>query len=393
VSCVPCRWSARLIGAAFAILLLTGCQSMGETVSGYYDSLFGSSKDKAAKLVAFTPSASVSILWKGSVGDSKPYVFAPAVEDGVVYAASAKGRVTAFGENGRELWEADTKRKLSGGVGASGDYVLVGSNKGEVLALDRNGQVQWISQLSTEVLAPPQYANGLVIARSGDGRIYALDAADGKRKWVYQRSTPALTLRSFAGTLVNGGAVFAGFPGGKLVALNLQTGVLGWEATVAQPRGATELERVADVTSLPVLDGREVCAVAFQGRVACFDASRGTPLWTRDISSIGGLAVSGNVVYVTDDRGAVIALDKSSGSSLWKQDKLFERRVSGPLVQGEYLIVGDFEGFVHVLNRDDGSFAARIATDGGGIATAPVALERGILVQTRKGGLYAIDVQ
>jgi outer membrane protein assembly factor BamB len=384
---------ARLIAFALAACLLSGCQSVGETFAGYYDSLFGSSKDKAAKLVDFTPTASVTPLWKENVGDSKPFVFAPAVDDGMVLAASAKGRVTAFGENGRELWETDTKRKLSGGVGAAGGFVLVGSNKGEVLALDRNGEVRWISQLSTEVLAPPQYADGLVIARSGDGRIYALDAADGKRKWVYQRSTPALTLRSFAGTLVSRGAIFAGFPGGKLIALNLQTGVLGWEATVAQPRGATELERVADVTSLPVLDGREVCAAAFQGRVACFDASRGTPIWTREISSIGGLAVSANVVYVSDERSAVIALDKNSGSSLWKQDKLLERRISGPLVYGEFVIVGDFEGYVHVLNRDDGSFAARIGTDGSGIATPLVALERGVLVQTRKGGVYAIDVQ
>jgi outer membrane protein assembly factor BamB len=388
----PLRFCARLIALFSCACVLAGCQSMGETFSGYYDALFGP-KDKAAKLVAFTPTASVSLLWKDSVGDSRPFVFAPAVDDGVVYAASAKGRVKAFGENGRELWEADTKRKLSGGVGANGGFVLVGTNKGEVLALDRNGEVRWIAQVSTEVLAPPAYADGLVVARSGDGRIYALDGSTGKRKWVYQRSTPALTLRSFAGTLLDGGAVFAGFPGGKLVALNLQTGVLGWEATVAQPRGATELERVADVTSLPVLGGREICAVAFQGRVACFDASRGTPVWTRDVSSIGGLAVSGNVVYVSDDRGAVIALDKNSGSSLWKQDKLLERRTSAPLVYGDYVVVGDFEGYVHALNRDDGSFAARISTDGSGIATAPVALERGILVQTRKGGLYAIALQ
>jgi len=384
------RWRARLTATAVVgAILLSGCQTVGD----YYDSLFGSSKDKAAKLVNFTPTASVSLLWEESVGDAKPYVFSPAVDDGVVYAAATKGSVTAFSETGRELWRNDTKRKLSGGVGAGGDFILVGSNKGEVLALDAQGQVRWTAQLSSEVLAPPQYANGFVIARSGDGRIYGLDATDGKRKWVYQRSTPALTVRSFAGALVTGGAVFAGFPGGKLVALNMQTGVLGWEGTVAQPRGATELERVADITSLPVLDGRQICAVAFQGRVACFDATRGTPLWGRDVSSIGGLAISGGVIYLADDRGAVIALDKNSGSSLWKQDKLFERRVSGPLVYGEYVIVGDFEGYVHVLNKEDGSFAARIATDKSGIAATPIALERGILVQTRKGGLYAIDVQ
>jgi outer membrane protein assembly factor BamB len=387
------RSLGRLFAGGVALALVAGCQSMGESVSDFYDWVFSSSKNKAAKLVAFTPTASISVRWNERIGDAKPYVFFPAFDDGAVYAAAANGKVTAFGENGRELWRNDTNRPLSGGVGARNDYILVGTKKGEVLALDGRGQVRWTAQLSSEVLAPPQYADRFVVARSGDGRIYGLDATDGTRKWVYQRSTPALTLRSFAGVLATRGAVFAGYPGGKVVALNLQNGALGWEGTVAQPRGATELERVADVSSVPVIDGNQVCAVAFQGRLACFDAARGTPLWGRDVSSVSGPAVGGSSIFVTDDRGAVIAFDKSSGSSLWKQDKLADRRVSGPLVYGDFVIVGDFEGYVHVLNREDGAFAARLATDGSAIAAAPIALENGILVQTRKGGLFAIDVR
>jgi outer membrane protein assembly factor BamB len=387
------RWSARLWVAAALLGVVAGCQTMGETFAGYYDAIFSSSKEKPAKLVNFTPTASVSVLWKEGVGDARPYVFSPAFDDNTIYAAAAKGDVTAFGANGRELWRNDTNRPLAGGVGARNDYILVGTRKGQVIALDGRGEVRWIAQLSSEVLAPPQYAEGFVIARSGDGRIYGLSATDGTRKWVYQRGTPALTVRSFAGALVARGAVFAGYPGGKVVALNLQNGALGWEGTVAQPRGATELERVADVTSLPALDGNQLCAVAYQGRIACFDALRGTPLWARDVSSVSGLAIAGSAVYVTDDRGAVIALDKGSGSSLWKQDKLTDRRVSGPLVVGAHVVVGDLEGYVHVINRDDGSFAARIATDGSAIAATPIALENAVLVQTRKGGLYAIDVQ
>lgn len=387
------RRATALVAALSVLGLASGCQSMGETFAGYYDAIFSSSKDKPAKLVNFTPTASVNVLWKDSVGDARPYVFSPALDDGAIYATAAKGAVSAFGENGRELWTNYTNRAVSGGVGARDDYVLVGTRKGQVIALDGRGRERWIAQVSSEVLASPQYADGVVVVRSGDGRIYGLNAADGTRKWVYQRGTPALTVRSFGGVVVNRGAVFAGYPGGKLVALNLQNGALGWEGTVAQPRGATELERVADVTSLPVLDGTLLCAVAYQGRIACFDASRGTPVWARDVSSFSGLAIAGAAVYVTDDRGAVIALDKNSGSSLWKQDKLTDRRVSGPLVFRNYVVVGDLEGVVHVINRDDGSFAARITTDGSAIVATPIALENAVLVQTRKGGLFAIDVQ
>lgn len=381
-----CSILAMLAGA----LLTAGCQTITDS---YYD-WFGM-PDKAAKLVDFNPTASVQVLWKVSAGAAKPYVFSPAVIGDSVYAASSDGDVTAIeAGSGAKLWEADTKRKLSGGIGALADYLLVGTNKGEVIALDASGQERWIAQVSSEVLAPPQVTpGGLVVVRSGDGRIFGLDAANGKRRWVYERSTPALTVRSFAGVALFPGGVFAGFPGGKLVALNETNGALGWEATVAQPRGATELERVADVTSLPVIDYRQICAAAYQGRVACFDIQRGTPVWARDISSISGIAVDGSMLLITDDRGAVIALDKNSGSSLWKQDKLLDRRVSAPLAYGDYVVVGDYKGYVHVLRREDGAFAARLATDGSAIVATPVALPRGFLVQTLKGGLHAIHVE
>ena len=213
-------------------------------------------------------------------------------------------------------------------------------------------------------------------------------------KWFYQRTAPALSVRSHAGVVVERGAVFAGFPGGRLVAMALGNGNVGWESVVALPRGTTELERVADITSLPIVDGGQVCAVAFQGRVACFDLLRGTTLWARDMSSVAGMTADSRNVYITDEKGAVIALDKTNGASVWKQDKLKGRNVSGPLAFGRYVVVGDYQGYVHFLSREDGSFVARIATDGSEIGAPPVMLNRdSFVVQTRNGGVYAITVQ
>jgi outer membrane protein assembly factor BamB len=232
------------------------------------------------------------------------------------------------------------------------------------------------------------------VARAGDGNIFGLDAATGARKWVYQRTTPALSTRSYAGVVVYRGAVFAGFPGGRLVAIALGRGNVGWEGVVALPHGATELERIADVTSLPVVDDREACAVAFQGRIACFDPRSGSTLWARELSSAAGMAADDRNFYVTDDHSAVVALDKLNGSSVWKQDKLFGRGVSGPLVLGRYVVVGDYQGYVHLLSREDGSFAGRIATDGSAILTPPVAIGPGsFVVQTRDGGVFAITIR
>lgn len=379
-----------------AASLLAGCAGVREQVSTGFG-LFGS-KDagpKPAALVQFTPTATARVMWQDHVGDAGESMFTPAVVKDAVYAAGTDGQIARFdATTGKQVWRVTAGRRLSGGVGSDGALVLVGTPKGEVLAFDAaDGHALWQAQLTSEVLSAPQASEDMVVARTGDGRIFGLDAHDGKRKWVYQRATPALSLRSYAGVLATRGAVFAGFAGGKLVALNLANGQVGWEATVALPRGATELERIADVTSVPVADDNQVCAVAYQGRVACFDPSNGNQIWAREISSVAGLSMDAYGLYVSDVRGAVHALDKRTGASLWKQDKLFARQVSAPLPLGRYLVVGDLEGYVHFLSRDDGSFAARIATDGSPIVAQPADLVDGALVQTSHGGLFALTLQ
>jgi outer membrane protein assembly factor BamB len=209
---------------------------------------------------------------------------------------------------------------------------------------------------------------------------------------LYERATPALVARSNAGVTIRNSIVYAGFAAGKLTAIGLHNGVIVWESSVSQPRGNTELERVSDITSLPIVDDSQVCAVAFQGRLACFDAEQGGSLWTRDLSSDKGLDMSRKYLFLTDTVGTVLALDKLSGSSYWKNDQLHLRRITAPLALDNYLLVADFEGYLHALNRDDGSFVARFRTDGSPIRSAPVVAGDGFVVQTSDGGLYSIVI-
>ncbi|MDD5330085.1 MAG: outer membrane protein assembly factor BamB [Sulfuricella sp.] len=386
-------WHGLLLG--LVALQLAGCSGLGEKVSTGFG-LWGSKDvgEKPAELVSFSPSVELRTLWQGRVGSAGDGVLYPAVVGDSVFATGADGQIARFDAgSGQQQWRIDGGRKISGGIGAGPNLVLAGTAKGELLAFDAGGKPLWQAQLSSEILSEPKAADDLVVVRTGDGRIYALDAKDGKRRWVYQRALPSLSLRSHAGVVVKRGAVFAGFAGGKLVALNLANGSVGWEATVALPRGATELERMTDVSSPPVLDERAICATAYQGRTACFDIASGNPMWARDVPSAAGLAMDERNVYVSDVRGAVHALDKRTGATVWKQDKLFARQATAPLTLGRYVAVGDVQGYVHLLAREDGSFAARIATDGSQIGAAPVALNRGFLVQTRNGGLFALTVQ
>jgi outer membrane protein assembly factor BamB len=349
---------------------------------------------KAAELTAIQPTGELKILWKDSVGSAGAFTFSPAVVGDSVYAAGRDGTVARF-DGGRQVWRINAGQPLSGGVGSDGKLVVVGTPKGEVLAFDAvAGRETWKARVSSEVLAAPAVADGLAIVRSGDSRIFGFDAADGKRRWVYQRSTPALSLRSNVGVLPAGKVTLAGFPGGKLVAIANNNGAAVWEVTVALPKGATELERVADVTSSPAISGSTVCAAAFQGRAACFDSNTGNTLWSRDMSSSAGLDIDNRYVYVTDDKGAVHALDRNSGASIWKQDKLALRSLSRPLaLGGGRVAVADYQGVVHLLRQEDGAFAARATTDGSAVRAEPVRFGSDMLVQTANGGLFVLEAR
>jgi outer membrane protein assembly factor BamB len=228
--------------------------------------------------------------------------------------------------------------------------------------------------------------------RSGDGRIAGLNVADGKRAWLYERSTPALVVRSHAGVTIQRGVIYAGFAGGKLVALKIADGLLLWEATVSQPRGNTELDRISDITSSPVVDDEQVCAIAFQGSVACFDVAQGNLLWSRDISSDKGMMLLRKYLYFSDAKGVVFALDKSTGSTVWKNERFSLRDSATPYALEKLLVFGDYEGYLHALFREDGKLAARINLDAGAIQAQPIALDDGLLVQTRLGGLYSLSL-
>lgn len=381
-----------LVLLSSASLLLAGCA----TISDGLDAInpFASSAPKMAPLKPFAATVEVRTEWSFSAGKARDYTFTPAVVDNAVFVAEADGTVNKL-EDGKSVWRIKVGQPLSAGVGANARMVVVGTAKGEVLAFSaEDGKPLWQARVSSEVLAPPAIGAEGVAVRSGDNRVFLLDLSDGGRKWVYQRATPTLSLRNTAPPIFGDRFVFVGFPGGKLVALGLQNGAPVWEGAVALPKGATELDRVADIVSTPVIEGNQVCAVAFQGRVACFDLGQGGALiWARDLSSASGLALDGRYLFVTDEKGAVHALDRLSGSSLWKQDKLLNRRVSGPAVRRGLVAVADGEGIVHFLSREDGSFAARQKTDGTPVRAPVQLIGANFLVQTAGGSVSAIEAQ
>jgi len=381
----------RSVAAGACVLVLASCARM-PSINPVDWFRASAPTAKPAELPVLTSAQPVRLLWSASIGSSDDFPFSPRfVADGVFAAARDGSVVRLDAATGQQRWRVQVGTRLSAGVGSDGRLAVVASDEGDVIALDANtGSMRWRARVSSEVLATPEVGDGLVLIRSSDSRVFAFGAEDGKRRWVYQRSSGALAVRTPAGMTLRPGALFAGFAGGRLVAVSLSNGVAAWEASVAAPRGANELERVTDVVGEPSLQGREVCAVAYQGRVACFDAQNGAPIWAREASSLTGVSMDARYAFLSDVRGSVQAMDRSNGQTVWKQDRLANRQLSLPLPLGNELAIGDLQGYVHFLARDSGAFVARIATDGSAIRAAPTRIPNGFVVQTRNGGLYAL---
>ena len=373
---------ARALACAAAGLALAGC------------GIFGIGTPSArvpTPLTPITATVTPKAAWSASVGKADPFRLFPDAKGGQVYAANADGGVTILEEEtGKVTGRFDSKKSVSGGVATDEGTIVVVTMKGDVTAFDSTGKELWNINLAGEVIAPASISRKIAVVRTSDGRIYGISLADGKRRWVYQRPTPALLLRTESGVHVAGGDVVAGYPGGKLIALDIDDGKLTWEVNVSQPRGATELERIADVAGVPILDGTRVCAAAFQGKVACFDIQTRNVVWSRDVSSSRAVVADAKNVYVVDDSGAVHALDKSSGASLWKQEALTYRRLTAPVIAGGNVLVGDGYGYLHVLSAADGALIGRLQVAGGAV-NAIVPSTKGMLVQTAGGTVSLVN--
>lgn len=381
--------------AVLAILLaagLTGCSTIGGWF-GMSDS--GAAKIKPAELVQFKQTVELTSMWDVSVGKSAPYVFSPASDGQAIYAAGKSGRIVKIDPaTGHELWRIDAGRTLSAGVGVGAGLVMVGTPKGELLAYRTdNGQLAWTAHLSGEILVPPVVSGGMVAVRGNDGNVWLLNSGDGKQRWVYNRALPALILRDPGNLLLTDHALFVGFPGGVMVALALNNGAPLWEANVAMPKGATELERISDVTGPLVADDRVVCAAAYQGRIGCFDQTNGNPVWVRNFSGLTGVDMGDHYLFAADEHALIQGFDITSGASPWKQESLRDRSLTTPAVVAKYLAVGDYQGYVHLFNQDDGAMVARAASDGSAVTGQIIALKSGLVVQTDKGGVYAFRIQ
>jgi outer membrane protein assembly factor BamB len=380
-----------VLGMLLAASVLAGCSTL-QSLNPFASKPVP--RNPPAALEAITPSLAARTVWTVPVGASGSYGFMPASAGDSLYAAAADGSLSRVeSATGRTVWRINAGMPLTAGVGADTNTIAVGGANGVLLAFDASGKQRWKAQASSEILSAPAVGQGLVVVRSLDNKIAAYDAETGVRRWFVQRTSPPLTLRTAPGITLSGPTAYVAMPGGRLLAVALANGVPRWEAVVGDPRGATELERIADVSGLPVVSGSDVCAVAYQGRVGCFDIATGAPRWTKVFSSTVGVAVDERFVFAADEHGVVNAFTRESGGSVWRNNKLANRGLSAPVSFGRAVAVGDFQGYIHFLSREDGAFLARVATDGSHITGTPIVNGSMIIFQTQTGNMVALATE
>lgn len=398
------------LGIALAALLAGGCAEQLSAVKDTTTGWFASDEEKAeakaeekrlapAELAKdFEPKIQVKRLWDGRYGKGSQDLYLkllPAAYENRVYTADRDGRVMAIdASTGKIVWEErDKKRRISGGPGVGEGKVYVGTSEAQVLARDaETGKKVWLADVSSEVLAPPRAANGIVAVRTGDGKLYALHAETGAERWVFDRTIPTLTLRGTAPAVIHDEIVLAGFDNGRLSALDVDSGAELWETRLAEPSGRSELERLVDIDAEPVVMDYTAYIDSFQGRVAAVSLGDGSLEWTRDISSYVDVAVDEEYVYVSDERGYVWALSRSDGAAVWQQKAFRNRQLTGPLRYRDWLVVGDFAGWLHWLDAATGDIVARERVGKARIIATPIDIGGAVAAYCSDGKMAAYSV-
>lgn len=347
-----------------------------------------------APLVEFEASLKVKKVWSTSVGDGmgkKGLSMAPVFSSGTLFAADHKGRLIAVdAETGRKQWDLDTEQPFSGGPGVDNERIYMGTVDGRVVAYERgSGAELWNAQVSSEVLAPPASGDGIVVVRCIDGRVFGLDAVSGRRVWIHDRNVPLLTLRGNPDLLIRGGIVFVGYDDGSVVSLRVADGTQIWVQTIVSPEGRTELDRLADIGQQMVLVASDLIVSSYKSRVVSLAADSGRLLWFKDIASATGVQVDRTKLAVSERNGNLWMLDRRNGATTWRLDQMTNRGLTRPAFYGNYVVVGDKEGYLHWLDSDIGSFVARVRAGKNGFAAAPLSVGTTLYVLTHDGELNA----
>lgn len=391
-------WCKTLLAAGLSLSLLAACSSSDVV------------ENPVSELKEFNAKVFPEITWSAQVGDGVGQYYSrlqPAVRYNKIFAADRHGLVEAFDEQTGELvWQQDFSEafkdgvlaknkgaRLAAGLTAARDKVFVGSESGVLAALNADdGKLVWHAMTDGELLSLPTVAEDVVVVNTGSGALEAFDVDSGKHLWSYESMMPSLTLRGTGSAAYEAGGFFVGTAEGKVAVIVKNNGQPAWEQAIYTPKGGNEFSRMADVDMTPLIIGDNLYAVSYNGNLVSMELRSGRILWSRKYSSFHDLAVAGVSLFLVDDHSRIYSVDRRNGMELWSNSELSNRRLTAPVVYKDYVVVGDFDGYLHFLNRSNGEIVGRIRVDSDGLYSSPVVADGKLYVQSRSGKIVAVTL-
>ncbi len=371
--------------------MIQGCTQVDDYLLG---------KDNTPKpknLEEIQPKIKVSQNWTAPVGKARKYSeylkLKPVIKGGVIYTADTSGIVQAVNKkNGQVIWSTQLNHGILSGPTVADGFIVVSTNASTLALLNQaDGKELWQTKVSGEILSPPALSHKKIIAKTIDGKVYAFDALNGKQLWSAEHGSPSLVLKASSSPIIVDNLVLIGFSDGKLDALELDTGRLVWQRSIAYATGASDVERLIDIDSDPIIKDKVAYLGSYQGYIGALSLTDGQFIWRKPGSVFKNMVLSANTLYLTDSNDVVWSLDRQTGHVNWKQTALKARGLTEPVLVGEDIVVGDKTGYLHFMDSQTGELMARSQLSAG-VSISPTVAGRNLYVLTDNGLLNQLSV-
>ena len=363
-----------------SIFIISSCSSMDGLRFWKSDEI---DPDEPKELVAFSNQKNIVIEWKNSFkGENEIGNFLPDFSAQNLFFSDASGNVSSINAStGDRNWSIELNF-LASGTSAGFGLVVVSDIDGNVIAVDQNdGSKLWSTNVKGEVLSKVAIDAKVVVVKTGSGELLGLDRENGEILWSYRSKLPLLTVRGSSSPVIVDDLVYVSFDNGRLGVFELNSGFQVWDGAISYVKGVSELENLIDSDSSPVVDGGLIYTTNYQGNLNIFDTAQKRSVWSYETSSFYSPIVSRGMLTIVEANSGLRSFALKTLQESWTNDDYINRDLSNAVSYKGSLVVGDFEGYVHVIDTLNGKTIGRKK-----ISRKPI---KSIL--SRSDSLYIID--
>lgn len=340
------------------IFIISSCSSMDSLKFWQSDEV---DIDEPKKLENFTDNLSINVNWKISFnGNNALGNFIPSYSGNNIFFGDTSGNISSIDSStGKVNWEIETVL-LASGISSGFGILVVGDVDGNVIARDQdNGSLLWTTNVKGEVLSATAIDTKLVIVKTGSGELIALDRNSGEIKWSYRSKLPTLTIRGSSSPVIVENQVYASFDNGRLGVFELDTGFPIWDGAISYMSGTSELENLVDSDSSPLIDGGFIYSSNYQGNLNIFDTAQKRSVWQYESSSFYTPLLIKGLLVTVEDNSNIRSFSLKNLNESWVSEEYLNRGLSNLISQNSYIVVGDFEGYIHIIDPLNGKTVGR----------------------------------